>query len=67
MKHGNMWMYVAPGSGVSINVGRTRAFDTMEQARGGDTCNVCNVCNGLGAGERRRCQSNAILMQSNAI
>jgi len=33
MKGGFMWMYVAPGSGVSINVGRTRSFDSYADAQ----------------------------------
>ena len=32
MKNGFMWMYVAPGSGVSVNIGRTRAFDSASAA-----------------------------------
>ena len=32
LKNGLQWFYVAPGSGVSVNVGRTRAFDTHLEA-----------------------------------
>lgn len=31
-KHGFLWAYAAPGSGVSINVGVTRAFETHSEA-----------------------------------
>ena len=30
---GNMWFFVAPGSGVSINIGRTRVFESFAQAQ----------------------------------
>uniref|UniRef100_A0A7S3C4G4 Uncharacterized protein n=1 Tax=Haptolina ericina TaxID=156174 RepID=A0A7S3C4G4_9EUKA len=31
-KHGFMWMYVAPGAGVSVNIGKTRAFSSHGEA-----------------------------------
>ena len=29
---GTMWLFVAPGSGVSVNIGRTKVFDSWDRA-----------------------------------